>query len=177
MNTFCIAILAVSTLALCGCGSHSSSAKAASSGSAWSIKTNTNQMTDQKTVYAVDTAKSSVTQMGLSFTPELVLGCTGPGYKNVELDIVEIPAFGNLVNNIQTVNIRFDKDKVFAWQVETLTGGHGGYSFANIANFLGKAGKSNRMLFQYPSAFGPQQVVDFDISGMNDVLKKLSCHL
>lgn len=181
MNPYRTAIFAIAALTLSGCGSHSSSSNNASAANAWSIKTSVNQMTNQKMVYAVDTAKSSIANTyGMKYSPELILACGGAAKKEVGLFIslgnVAVIS-GDIARNVHPVNIRFDNNTELKWNVSASNNGKG-YFFNDPVKLLGKASNAKRMLFQFTTMLNSQQeVVNFDISGTNDVLKKMQCHL
>lgn len=171
MNPIRVAIFVVSALTLAACDSH------AASPSAWSIKTHVDQMTDKKTSYAVDTAKSSITDnYGQTFTPRLLMACPSAGNKvqiGIQLGAV---MSGDIIRNIHPANVRFDKNKEFKTFLSA-DGSGNGYYFNDPSVFLREGSKAEHMLFQFTTALlSNEKTVNFDISGMNDVLKKMQCH-
>lgn len=169
MTTLRTAILAVFALTLGGCGSH------VSLDNAWSIKTKVDKMTDQKTVYAVDTAKSPiVNQQGIKVYPQLFLACGGPKEKVALGILLRTWVLGGLtMANVQQVHIRLDNDPEFKWPI-TDTGSGTIFAFNDSDRFISKCVKASRMLFQISVMYRSQPiVVDFDISGMKAAINNL----
>ena len=170
MKAIRIASIGLAALFISACGSHSSSTNA------WKIESNVDKMTDQKTTYAVDTAKSPITNSyGMTFSPQLILGCSGPGKEaGVLLNLGDVAVIGgDIVNNIHPANIRFDKNEPFKWN---LSAADKGYLFNKPSEFLKKASTHDKLLLQFNTALLSKEItVDFDISGVKDVLNKLQC--
>lgn len=173
MNIFRAAIFVVSAFILSACGSNSSASNA------WKIKSHVDKMTDQKTTYAIDTAKSSITNnYGMKFTPQLILGCKAAGQQaEAYLNLGDVAVIsGDIVNNVHPVKIRFDKNQAINWNLAASDNGKA-YSFNNPAAFLKKASSAQKMLLQFNTALlSNQMLINFDISGVSDIISKLKCH-
>lgn len=151
----------------------------AASANGWTIKTHVDQMTDQKTVYAIDQANSPITGLLGTYTPELLMTCGRSG-NNTELAIAlgGTVGGGDLTSNNRPVNIRFDKHKEFKTQIYLPPQqSNGVYGFSEQSRILRDGSKAKRMLFQFTTAYNQKKIIDFNISGMNDALNEMHCKL
>lgn len=184
------AIVAASVLMVGGCGSHASSQQAShtpapqssptSSAKGWALKTHVNQMTDKKSTFAVDTSTGSSSEYTARFPALLIVACPGAGQK-AQLFATDIASLygmkGGSNDNSYPVNIRFDKNKPFKWDLAYSSSAHG-YFFADPAEFLKKASKAQRMLIQYTQgdSQNTQIIVAFDMAGLSGVLNDMHCN-